>query len=695
MTQDVTPGARIGAYTIGTQLNHGGMGMVFQAQKRLDNGEVVNVAIKFPRLSVVHDEEVIRGFFHEAETMSKFRSSRIPKIDTWGIHDGLPYVVMELLSGVSLSQFLDKLWESGRSLNFELAAHILREVALALNYAHTFSVGGRRMNILHRDMAAKNVMLDGAGDVYLIDFGVVRTADTQQEGISSASIVKGTLNYLAPEHAAGEPCAASDVFGLHTMLWEMLEGRTFRQGRTERQLWADALQGFVPPITRADVPPFLTELLERGLHADPERRIKLTDAIALLEEHSRPRTFALKGLFARLFERIARRSGSTIVDGQELPSELLKTMAAAKAVQTPLVLERSKPREARVSPPLPAEPPGPTRGRPRPRPDDAAVSEPLPGPGSGPVRTPTDPGIPLALLVDEDERPPPPKPPTGPVVASTALLDPLQAVLPLVDDERGYTVPLMEALPERPEPVLKPVPERPKPAPEPLPGIPLRPPPSTQPELRADTAPAPSPDTRFHQAPRRRWPLFAGGAVMACAMAGVAAFVIIDAPAQPRESTNPGAVAKSSPVARPQAEEPAPREAAVQPLRIPASPERQPEPAPLAKLDVPPIESPAQAQPEPESDPTPKPPSGSSAEASRTRVTLRPGFSAAEIRIGEGKVLDLSKTRTLKIRTGSVTLRWRFPPATAWNKKTLRLRPGRAYVILVERGGVRVQRAKP
>ena len=190
MTNDVTPGAMIGPYKIGPQLNTGGMGMVFQAQKVLGNGEAINVAIKFPRLAVVHDDEILQGFFNEAETMSKFRCSRIPKIDTWGVHEGLPYVVMDLLTGVSLRQFLDELSNKRKQLDFDLAAHIFREVALALNYAHTFTYAGRPMNVLHRDMAAKNVMIDRSGDVYLIDFGVVNPVTKNRLALSNHQLAE-------------------------------------------------------------------------------------------------------------------------------------------------------------------------------------------------------------------------------------------------------------------------------------------------------------------------------------------------------------------------------------------------------------------------------------------------------------------------------------------------------------------------
>jgi len=662
--KDVTPGATIGPYKIGPQLNTGGMGMVFKAHKVLDNGEAINVAIKFPRLAVVHDDEVLQGFRNEAEVMAKFRCSRIPKIDTWGIHEGLPYVVMQLLSGVSLRQFLDELSNKRKQLDFELAAHIFREVALALNYAHVFTYAGRRMNVLHRDMASKNVMIDGSGDVYLIDFGIVRSEETLQRGASSASIIKGTLNYLAPEHAAGEPCAASDVFGLHTILWEMLEGRTFRTGFGQQQLWAEAMQGNVPPLTRENVPGFLRTLIERGLHPDPEERIKLSDVLTLLEEHSKPRNVALKALFTRHFELLARRSGSTIVDeGFEVPSELFKTMAAAKAVHNPL------------GPPTldPADIP--------PDPDPASVL-----PTVKPRRPHTPSGLPVALAREEDERPPPQAAPAPQANQPTPIPSTERLRLHTTDaevrDERGYTVPLMQAI-EEVEP-----PPHPRPATEILP---------TPPELPTTTANTTTAEDTPVERTLRRWPLVVAATIATGALAALTAFVIIGntseieghRTASPPRETAPQKPRHAPPEQTRQKEAPSP------PLEIPdpAEPQPQEAPAPIAAPQAAPApEAPtAEEPPEPEtapeqSNPTPTAPGTS-------KLTLRAGFSRAEIQV-RGKTIDLSSTKTLKVRAGSVKVRWRFPPDKTWSQKRILLKQGRSYVVQVEKSGLRLQEGR-
>ena len=669
MTNDVTPGAMIGPYKIGPQLNTGGMGMVFQAQKVLGNGEAINVAIKFPRLAVVHDDEILQGFFNEAETMSKFRCSRIPKIDTWGVHEGLPYVVMDLLTGVSLRQFLDELSNKRKQLDFDLAAHIFREVALALNYAHTFTYAGRPMNVLHRDMAAKNVMIDRSGDVYLIDFGVVRSEDTLLNAASSASIVKGTLNYLAPEHAAGEPCAASDVFGLHAILWEMLEGRTFRTGFSERQLWAEVMQGNVPPLTRGNVPTFLRTLIERGLHPDPEERIKLSDALTLLEEHSKPRNTALKALFARHFEFLARRSGSTIVDeGFEVPSELFKTMAAAKAVHNPLGPPKL---DAADIPSEPKRDPSPELPTLKPR------------------RPPTDPGLPLALSREEDERPPalppsePPQPNSPTPVPSTEILrPPYGADLEDLDprDERGYTVPLMEA-------ISAPLPPRLRAATLALP---------TPPELPAAPDDEAAEEDHRHD-PARRWPLVVAGIAGTGLLAALTAFWLIRDTSEPK--LPPTVTSASETPDLPRQGPPSPEEEQdkdpVPPLVVPdpapPQPDRSPEPA------SPTSDTPPEVEPEPEPEPEPAPPPEPTLEkpsaVATSKLTLRAGFSRAEVQL-RGKTINLSTTKTLRVRAGSVKVRWRFPPDQTWSQKQLQLKQGRSYVIQVEKSGLRVQEGR-
>lgn len=325
----VETGMRIGRYRIGSLINKGGMGMVFKAEETLANGSSRNVAIKFLRLSVIHDRAVIDGFFQEAFVMSKLRSSYIPKVLDWGVWENLPYIVMEYIVGVNLLQLLDMMRAKGICMGFDVAAYILREVGHALTYVHSLVVDGVALNILHRDVSAKNVMVDNTGSVFLIDFGIMRASLISPVQRTGSNVLKGTLQYLAPEHARGSPCVASDIFGHHTILWEMVAGKRFREGKYSS--WGDVLDGRIPPVARPGVPSLLLELLARGLHPDPEKRITLSVELPLLAGAKDCR-IELKALVAKFFSRVARVSGSTKIVDFRVPKELLDTAAAAKAV---------------------------------------------------------------------------------------------------------------------------------------------------------------------------------------------------------------------------------------------------------------------------------------------------------------------------------------------------------------------------
>ncbi|MCA9687941.1 MAG: serine/threonine protein kinase, partial [Myxococcales bacterium] len=137
----------------------------------------------------------------------------------------LPYLVMDYIPGKDLSQLLRATIRVGAPWDVETAIHVVREVGQGLLYAHSYEQpDGTPLQIVHRDVASKNVMIDGTGSVRLMDFGVATSLSTMTSRIH----VKGTLPYMAPEHYLGQAATASDVFGLGAIFWEMLAGRKFR-----------------------------------------------------------------------------------------------------------------------------------------------------------------------------------------------------------------------------------------------------------------------------------------------------------------------------------------------------------------------------------------------------------------------------------------------------------------------------------
>ena len=218
----------------------------------------------------------------------------------------------------------------------------------------------------------------------------------------------------------------------------------------------------------------------------------------------------------------------------------------------------------------------------------------------------------------------------------------------------------------------------------------------TPPEL--PTSSSTTEEDPLDEPPTRRWALVAAGAAGTGLLAVLTAILLVKDP----EPERTPAVASAS-------EDPAPQRQDVRP-RV----ERDEEPTPPLVIPDPPSEAaqhPASAptpfppkaeelphpeiEPDPEPEPEPEPDSTleDKASAGTSKLTLRAGFSRAEVQI-RGKTITLSSTKTLKVRAGSVKVRWRFPPSQTWSQKQLQLKQGRSYVVQVEKSGLRVQEGR-
>lgn len=328
-------GVRIGEWELVRQLNSGGMGHVWQARRVFVTGDARIAAIKLLKPSGVLDERSRTGLLKEAGIQMKFLHPNIPKVIDVGVHEGLPFMVMDYISGRDLSQFLARQRQLGSSLDCTLAAHIIREVAYALEYAHAFKIDNIPQEIVHRDIAPKNIMLSGQGDVFVLDFGVAEAKSHE----TSRNYVKGTLLYMAPEHALGFPCPASDAFGLGASLWEMLENRVFRAEVASDDLRKAVNEGWVPPLTRRDIDDVLRFIVEGLLRKNPDDRLKIADVIEYVESPEFP---AQRKVLAREVQRsfgaAVLGSGQTLHDFN-FSDELEQTLAAGAVAKrsTPLL----------------------------------------------------------------------------------------------------------------------------------------------------------------------------------------------------------------------------------------------------------------------------------------------------------------------------------------------------------------------
>lgn len=309
------PHAKVGGYELVEKVGEGGMAEVWLARREGIGGATKSCALKLPLERVSSDERYRKMFLQEARLALKLSHANIVSVFDAGEDGGRLYMALDWVDGVDLRSFAQRIHGIPMRFSIPVVCHIVGELLHALQYAHTFAIGGRPLGIIHRDISPQNVMISSSGEIKLADFGIARVIGEE----TSQMHVKGKLRYMAPEQFQGKPVQASDLFAVGTILYELLEGRRFRDGADTREDWVRALMtDEVPPLTRDEVPPELLALYGGLLEPEPERRIRSADE-ALLQLHQcaqwRNATIELRKMYQRYF-RQSRRTGLTVGDGQ-------------------------------------------------------------------------------------------------------------------------------------------------------------------------------------------------------------------------------------------------------------------------------------------------------------------------------------------------------------------------------------------
>ena len=305
----IAPGSWLGRYEVDALIGKGAMGEVYRAHDTLLNRPV---ALKVLTSSLMLDRDCLARFRLEGQTMALLNHPNIVAIYDVGSHGGRPFIVSELLEGMTLRERLRQ-----GLLHVEEAVMYGLEVTRGL-------VAADCLDVVHRDLKPENVFITTRNRIKILDFGLakspeVRALASRDTWVSTKpGFLFGTVGYMAPEQVKGEPVDhRSDIFSLGVILYEMLAGKRPFRGESPIETLCAILRDDPPrlPERRREVPAHLDRIVTRCLQKVPDDRFQsardlaftLEDVAKSSQSSLRQRTAAgrvsIRGVFRALLHR--------------------------------------------------------------------------------------------------------------------------------------------------------------------------------------------------------------------------------------------------------------------------------------------------------------------------------------------------------------------------------------------------------
>lgn len=294
----------LGNYSVLDVIGRGGMGIVLRA---MDSKLNRVVAIKVLAPEFAGNAQARKRFAREAQAAAAVSHDHVVTIHAVDDGENVPFIVMECVVGQSLQQKIDKVG----ALGLKEILRIGTQIASGLAAAH-------KQGLVHRDIKPANILLEnGIERVKITDFGLARATD--DVGITQSGQITGTPQYMSPEQAMGQPVdPRSDLFSLGSVLYTMCTGRPAFRGDSTIAVLRRLCDDSPRPIgeMNAEIPEWLTEIVDRLMRKKPEDRIQTAAEVAeLLNQHlahlqqpiSVPRPARLPSTPSELSSRRTRR----------------------------------------------------------------------------------------------------------------------------------------------------------------------------------------------------------------------------------------------------------------------------------------------------------------------------------------------------------------------------------------------------
>ncbi|MFZ5643300.1 MAG: Stk1 family PASTA domain-containing Ser/Thr kinase [Bacillota bacterium] len=248
-------------YEILEQLGGGGMAIVYKGRDTILNRLVT---IKLLRPEYTSDDDFVRRFRREAQSVAILSNPNIVSIYDVGKEDNMHYLVMEYVDGEDLRSIIKR----EGLLDPVSAVKIARQICDALEHAH-------ENNIVHRDVKSHNIIITRSGRAKLTDFGIAREASAAT--VTTSDTIVGSVHYLSPEQARGDlPDKRSDIYSLGVVLYEMLSGSLPFTGDSPISIALKHIQNNPDPLVRRNpsIPQSLEWVVMKALNKEPEKRFQ-------------------------------------------------------------------------------------------------------------------------------------------------------------------------------------------------------------------------------------------------------------------------------------------------------------------------------------------------------------------------------------------------------------------------------------